>query len=282
MKTPTSVVRCKRAGIIDSIMKVSVLINTYNHQPYIAQAIEGALMQRVNFPVEIVVGEDKSTDGTGEVVEQYARKYPQLIRNLPRPQNLGMHENFYQTYAQCTGQYIALLEGDDYWTDPMKLHIQAAALDANPQWAICFHPAGILEDGRFTPSHELPVPAARKPVYEFQDILRENMIQTATTMFRNHLIPEFPAWIKELEMVDWPLHILNARRGQIGFINRTMAVYRHHAGGVWSMMTMKKKFIAMRKLYALLAEHVAPEYRDMLEARAALMVVEEERLTKPG
>lgn len=105
-------------------MKVSVLMITYNHEKFIAQAIDSILMQQVNFDYEIVIGEDCSTDGTRAIVIQYQKEYPDKIRLLLPEENLGMHKNFVQTFRACQGEYIALLEGDDYWTSPRKLQKQ--------------------------------------------------------------------------------------------------------------------------------------------------------------
>src|SRR3954451_4471341 len=105
-------------------MKVSALIITYNQEKFIEQAVRSALMQRVNFPYEIVVGEDCSTDGTREIVKRLADENPGRIRAHFRDRNLGMHMNHRATFAACTGKYVAMLEGDDYWTDPLKLQKQ--------------------------------------------------------------------------------------------------------------------------------------------------------------
>jgi glycosyltransferase involved in cell wall biosynthesis len=252
-------------------MKLSILMITYKQEPFVAQAIASVLMQRTNFDFELVIGDDKSPDGTGQIAREFARQHPDRIRFLEREANLGMHRNFYDTFAQCRGEYVAILEGDDYWTDPEKLQIQADALDAHPNWAICFHPAAVLEDGQTTPTRELPPPGERRPIYGLADILRGNMIQTPTVMFRNHLFDEFPGWLIDLPMLDWPVHALNARKGDIGFIDRTMAVYRMHGGGIWSMKSMRTKREATQKLYALFAQHVAPEHAAMLRQRASIV-----------
>src|SRR3954451_17918743 len=99
-------------------MKVSALIITYNQEKFIEQAVRSALMQKVNFPYEIVIGEDCSTDGTRDIVRRLAEENPGRIRAILREKNLGMHLNHRATHAACTGQYLAILEGDDYWTDP--------------------------------------------------------------------------------------------------------------------------------------------------------------------
>ena len=119
--------------------KVSVVMLTYNHEKFIAQAIESVLIQRTNFPIELVVGEDCSTDGTREIVRRYAAARPDIIRLVFHEKNVGAYENGQDVLAACQGEYIALLEGDDYWTSPDKLQRQADYLDAQPACALCFH-----------------------------------------------------------------------------------------------------------------------------------------------
>ncbi|MBM3299903.1 MAG: glycosyltransferase, partial [Deltaproteobacteria bacterium] len=110
----------------------SVLMITYNHRPYIAQAIECALNQQTDFPFEIVIGEDCSTDGTREIVFEYQRKHPDVIRVLTSDRNLGPMHNFLRTFDACTGKYVAICEGDDYWHHPEKLKMQVDFLESHP------------------------------------------------------------------------------------------------------------------------------------------------------
>src|ERR1700676_449892 len=117
-------------------MKLSVMMITYNHERYIAQAIESILAQKVNFDYELVIGEDCSTDGTRAVILDFHRRYPSRIVPLLRERNLGGPRNFLGTLAACRGKYLALLEGDDYWICTDKLQRQVDFLEANPAWAI--------------------------------------------------------------------------------------------------------------------------------------------------
>ena len=131
-------------------VKVSVAMITYNHERFIAQAIESVLMQQTDFAVELVIGEDCSTDGTREIVRAYGERYPERVHPLLHEHNLGLkgHNNFVATLKACRGQYIALLEGDDYWTDPHKLQKQVDFLDGHPEYVGCFHNAmEVFDDG---------------------------------------------------------------------------------------------------------------------------------------
>jgi glycosyltransferase involved in cell wall biosynthesis len=211
--------------------KVSVLITTYKHEKFIAQAIESALMQQTDFPFEVVIGEDKSPDDTRKLVEEYQQRHPNKIRLFARERNLSSG-NFVETYAACRGKYVAILEGDDYWTSPDKLQIQADALDAHREWVLCFHTVRVMrEDGSQPPSL---FPQGRKEVSTLDDLLRGNFIQTCSVMFRNGVMQKFPDWYAALALGDWPFFIMLAQHGQLGYLDRTMADYRVHGAGLWA------------------------------------------------
>jgi len=127
--------------------KVSVFMMAYNHAPYIAQALDSALAQQTTFTVEIVIGEDSSTDGTRNIVTDYVQRYPGRIRALLHETNLGASRNQVLVLEACTGEYIALLEGDDFWTDPYKLQKQVDFLDEHLDYAISAHNVTIVGGG---------------------------------------------------------------------------------------------------------------------------------------
>ncbi|MBO7467830.1 MAG: glycosyltransferase family 2 protein [Bacteroidaceae bacterium] len=118
---------------------VSVITITYNHAPYIAKCIEGVLMQKVDFPMEFIIADDCSTDGTREICEKYAKKNPNLIRLILTEKNVGAVENEQRAFKAAKGKYIATCEGDDYWTSSFKLQKQVDFLEANPDYSVCFH-----------------------------------------------------------------------------------------------------------------------------------------------
>lgn len=215
-------------------MKVSVTLISYNQERFIAQAIESVLMQRTDFDFELVVGDDCSTDGTRAVIDSYAASDPR-IRVLPRPRNLGMNRNFWDVLRNCRGQYVAMLEGDDYWTDPTKLQRQAEFLDAHAEVAVVHHRVLVLDDatGRTRPDPWFRI-RRRKTL---DDLLRRgNFLHTASTMFRNRELGDAPPWFLDLKIGDFVLHAMNAAHGEIAYLPRTMSVYRVHGGGVHSMI----------------------------------------------
>lgn len=222
-------------------MKASVSLITYNHAPYIAQAVEGVLRQQTDFDFELVIGEDDSSDGTREIVKEYQAKHPARIRLfLNDRKNVAYVNgkptgqwNFLNNLRQCRGQYIALLDGDDYWTSPHKLQKQVDFLETHPDCALCFHNVTVRDErdaGRSQLFHSEPM----RERYELADLLRGNFMQTCSVVFRAGLFGELPSWILKCPMGDWPLHVLNARHGWIGYLNEVMAVYRMHGGGIWS------------------------------------------------
>ena len=117
---------------------VSVCMTTYNHEAYLAQAIESVLAQQTSFGVELVLGEDCSTDRTPEICRDYAEKYPDRIRLVTSPENVGWRRNYRRTFEACRGKYVAYLDGDDWWSDPLKLQKQADLMEADPECGMCY------------------------------------------------------------------------------------------------------------------------------------------------
>jgi len=160
---------------------VSILMITFNQEKFIAQAIESVLMQRVNFKYEIVIGEDCSTDRTRDIVLEYQEKYSDRIKLLLQGKNAGMHKNFVDTYYACMGKYIALLEGDDYWTDPYKLQKQVDFLEKNPDFAICFHNMQIIYEDE--PHLNRISNIKQKEITNIKTLARGNYVYTASCIF---------------------------------------------------------------------------------------------------
>jgi glycosyltransferase involved in cell wall biosynthesis len=247
-------------------MKVSVLMITYNQERYIAQALDSVLMQEVDFAYEIVIGEDCSTDGTRDIVLSYQRRHPDKIRLLLPDENLGMIRNFAQTYYACLGQYVAILEGDDFWTCADKLQKQVSFLDANPECSICFTTTKVFFEENDAPGYMSPSDC--KALSTIDDLLLGNFMQTCSVMFRNKLFGELPDWFFSGVIGDYPLHVLNAAHGHIGYLNDVMAAYRIHSSGVWSMQ-MDKNFVrnvlAGIQMYRNLDEYFAYKYHSTIK-----------------
>jgi len=207
---------------------------TYNHEPYLAQAIESVLMQKTDFPVELVIGEDCSQDGTRMIVEKYAALYPHIIVARLAENNLGVQKNLQGVLQLCRGEYLAWLDGDDYWTDPQKLAIQVAAMESEPDCALCCHNVEVEEIGRAARPYWISPP----PKYiTYSDFLRLNTIPSLSVMIRRKwLIHEFPDWFFTYRCTDWDVIAYALRHGNARCLDRTMAVYRINPAGVHSGM----------------------------------------------
>lgn len=241
---------------------------TYNHERFIEQAIESALMQVTNFDYEIVIGEDCSTDRTREIVVDYQKRHPEKIRLLLQQQNTGGARNFSQAFQACTGEYVALLDGDDYWTCSHKLESQIQFLAAHPDYAICFHPVEWFYQDEVKPGCAIPErsvwPDNPPETSTLEDILRSVYIQSSSVVFRNHLFENYPEWIYELPFGDWPLFVLHADHGKIGCLSEVMSAYRRHTGGVWFAVEDEARYLAVIKMYGFLNTHFNYKYAGMI------------------
>jgi len=219
---------------------VSISCITYNHINFIRDAIEGFLMQKTNFPFEILIHDDYSTDGTEDVIREYEKKYPDIIKPIYEKENQwskGIRGSLVFNFPRAQGKYMALCEGDDYWTDPLKLQKQVDFLEANPDFSVCFHPVKVIQEDGSKPDEIFPSFEHRfkKDVLGLEDLLVHNFIQTNSVMYRWRFVNEnikdfFP---KDILPGDWFLHMLHAQKGKIGFIDEVMAVYRRHKDGLW-------------------------------------------------
>lgn len=249
--------------------KVSVLMTAYNHASFIGQAIESALAQEVVFEYEILIAEDCSTDETRAIVQSYQARFPDRIRLILRPSNLGGRRNFIDAFLSAHGQYVALLEGDDFWTSPRKLQRQAAFLDSHPDYSFCF--TGSLkqyEDDVARPIRKLPEPVLHS-TYTIDDIIDRNFIRTCSVMYRRALLPAFPDWFYETPVGDWPLHILMARHGPIGCLPEAMAMHRVHGSGVWSPKPVSIRRKGSLKTLTIMRAHLGPQYRRQFDRSIA-------------
>ena len=214
---------------------ISICIISYNQAAYIVQAIDSAIIQKLNYSVEIIIADDYSTDGTRELIFKYANQYPDLIRVLPRTINLGPARNFVDLIYAANGKYIAYLEGDDYWTVDSKVQNQVDFLENNPDFAICFTDAiETFSEDINDPKNYLSGGSGGISETTINELIFRNYIQTCTVVFKNKLFGKFPDWYMQLKMGDWPLHLLNASYGQIKYLNFSSAVHRNHSSGVWS------------------------------------------------
>lgn len=214
--------------------KVSVSMITYNHERFIAKAIEGVLMQDVDFDIELRIGEDYSTDRTRDIVLSYQKQHPDIIHVSDHGANVGAAENFIRTFRSCTGEYVALLDGDDYWTCPTKLRRQVEYLEQTWDCSLVCHAVTKRFDNGPV-REEIQYPWRRQPRYSLADVARWLAIPLSSMMFRRVDFDGFPPGAEHLRNGDWILLFLMARKGEIGYMDEVMGVHWIHEGGIWSM-----------------------------------------------
>ena len=206
---------------------ISVSVICFNQENFIAETLNGILSQRTGFSFEIVVSDDRSTDGTRRIVSDFVEKFPGLIRANFNSERKGMKENFLRNLDRCRGDFIAICDGDDLWTDPQKLQLQVDFLRANEDCTSVFHRVR-HESRKGNLFQELPLSHMRKSRSTVEDLLREGtFMPTSSIMFRRPAEGSWPRWFWRLEnIVDLPLNIFNALRGDIGYIDETLGIYR--------------------------------------------------------
>lgn len=244
-------------------MMLTILSITYNHGPYIAETIEGFLMQKTNFDFDIVIGVDLSTDNTLEVCLSYQKKYPGKIKVLAREKNLGMMGNLIDTISHCHGKYIAFCEGDDFWTDPQKLQMQVDFLEQHPDYALCAHDVECLSGTKRYRNNQVAVQQDADLQYMLR---RGNYTPTLSVVYRNFpdMIP-FLEKFRDAPFADYLMRISNAEHGKIHYMKKRMAVYRAHSGGMWSGLSMEQGLFKHLHFLEMVHDRVPESYRDDLK-----------------
>lgn len=228
---------------------VSVCMLAYNIESFVGEAMEGVLGQQTDFPVELVIGEDCSTDATRRVCEAYAEKHPGRIRLLPAETNLGIAGNAARTLRQCRGKYIAICDGDDVWTDPDKLKDQVLFLEQNPDYGAVYTDVQTIDEhGNETddPDH-VYIREQYAAGDLFFKLLTGNFINNSTAVFRRQLIDGYEIDTdRDYYTHDHLLWLYISTQAKIHFIESKTTRYRKHSGGVTNstakLASNKKKF----------------------------------------
>ncbi|HWD10245.1 MAG TPA: glycosyltransferase [Solirubrobacteraceae bacterium] len=242
---------------------VSVVLRTYNHAAWIAQAIESVLLQRVPFAFELIVAEDCSSDGTRAIVEGYAARHPDVIRPLLPERNVGHGEMFRRGLEAAGGRYIAYLDGDDYWTSTAKLARQVEFLEREPACPSCFHDVSLIYDDAGVPSGAVTPHLAEQRV-SLEQILMECFIPAPAMLFRSEVAARLPGWVFESAWIDWLIHIRGAESGPIGYLPEVLAAYRVHRGGMFSALDRVSQLEEDVRFYPRLMAEL-PRERDLIE-----------------
>lgn len=241
---------------------VSICCLTYNHESYIEAALEGFLKQKVSFSYEILIHDDASTDSTARIIRRYAEKYPDIIKPVLQRENQyskGItNPSGAFNFPRARGKYIAMCEGDDYWTDERKLQTQIDYLESHPDCSLCIHSARIITmDGSKSDKR-------MRPYKKNRVIFPEEMIDkgcgypTASMVFRSSLVKELPSYYTECPVGDTPLQLMAASKGYGYYIDQDMSIYRLGGASSWTIQgkqgdyeaKQKKYYEEMRKSYA--------------------------------
>lgn len=214
---------------------VSICCVTYNHEKYIRDAIEGFLLQKTTFPFEIIIHDDASVDNTQDIIREYEHKYPVIIKPIYQIENQwskGVKPLLNYIWPRTCGKYIALCEGDDYWTDPLKLQQQVDILEHNQLYSMVYH--NMLFKNEMDNSLKLS-DWPQKPELSIRDLAERNYIYTASAVFRKSAfnVNSMPS---NLPFGDYFIWLMVAKSGLIKYIDEPMGVYRIHEGGIWSTM----------------------------------------------
>jgi glycosyltransferase involved in cell wall biosynthesis len=205
---------------------LSVVMTTYNHERYIATAIESVLRQQTDFPIEIVIGEDCSTDRTLNIALDYQRQYPEAIRIVRSESNVGWRENYRRTIAAAQGRYIALLDGDDYFTHRKKLQMQVDLLEANPDVGMCYGRSERVDE-----SGNTTIYPEGECLTTLEAMLRRNPAENCTVVARKALVERYYEEIRPAEHPEWltddlPMWLWFAANSRYMAIDCPMSVHR--------------------------------------------------------
>lgn len=234
-------------------LMVSIRCITYNHEPYIRQCLEGFVMQKTNFRFEAIVHDDASTDGTAEIIREYAEKYPDIIKPILETENqYSKHDGSLKKIMDeaCKGKYTAVCEGDDYWTDPNKLQIQVDFMESHPDFSMCWHDADIISvmDNSVKGNHRR---YKKDAICKVEDIIEGGgeFIPTASMVYRKEIQDNAPIELLNQNVGDYPLQLLFALSGNVYYFDKKMSVYRIGVPNSWSQRMISNYAANMKKLW---------------------------------
>ena len=250
---------------VDRVPMVSVSCITYNHGRYLRKALDSFLSQKTSFFFEILIHDDASTDDTVSIIKEYAESYPEII--VP----MFEEENQYSrgisnisgvfNFPRARGRYIAMCEGDDFWTDEEKLQKQVDFMEANPEYSMCCHGASVVsEDGAFRTENEIRPFEADRELTPAMLISKKTNLPTASLFFRTEYALSLPEWYFSCPVGDIPLQLYMLTRGRVFYFDRKMSAYRMGAEGSWGSSMdgnsaekrekWEKHYTAMKSLYS--------------------------------
>ena len=237
---------------------ISVCVGCYNQRRYIGKCLDSIVGQEIYVPIEILVGDDGSTDGTAELVQDYARRDARIVP-VCRPQNLGFLENHRDLFARTRGEFVAICDGDDYWTDADKLAKQLAAMQANPRLTLAISAGLKVSESREEPLGLLQIGGPSRELGLGEMIAAVTGVPTASMFMRREALMALPAKTYEQPVLDYSFQLLLAARGPVWYDSSVTCAYRVSSIGSWteSLAISQEKYLQRHEAFAT--------YQDFLE-----------------
>ncbi|MDD3251309.1 MAG: glycosyltransferase [Lachnospiraceae bacterium] len=239
---------------------VSICCITYNQASYIRDALEGFLKQKTDFAYEVLIHDDASTDGTAEIIREYATRYPDRILPILQTQNqyaLGRTSvSGLYNFPRVRGRYVAMCEGDDYWTDAEKLQMQVDYMEAHPDCSLCFHSARVEVQGRAVTEQLMRPYRSDRRITSEEIIDKTSGYPTASLLFRSEMIARLPDFYMNAPIADIPLQLLAAARGWAYYMDRPMCVYRLGGAASWTTLMKQGNYEEKQRQYAQAMERM--------------------------
>lgn len=240
------------------MLKVQVVVMTYNHAAYIKEALDSILRQETQYPYKILVHDDASTDGTREIIEEYQSKHPHLFHCILQDENQFQMGNLIidaVIWPHLSAEYIAYLDGDDIWSDKNKLQTQIEYLDKHAGCAICQTRSVMFDSATGKDINKFPSKSKSRKRMSWIDLVKGNFILSSAAMHRLSALPELPSGFADLSFGDYPKYALVAQKGWIGLIDQEMARYRIHSSNMWFSADAAGKLKKTREAQAFVARH---------------------------
>ena len=234
------------------VPSLTILLVCFNHAGYIQRALDSIAAQVYEGDIELVIADDGSTDATVDIISRWAQLNPQFrCRHLPKEPNMGITRTYARGFASCSqSDYVAVLEGDDYWIHPRKLAQQVEFLEEHLECNLCSTNYFIFKESEESFTARVPV-ASDYALLDVRSLIADNVVGNfSTCVYRRQALHGLQSELFELKAYDWIINICVARRSFIGFLNTPMSVYRLHGGGVWSANTTERKLAEQRDVLA--------------------------------
>jgi glycosyltransferase involved in cell wall biosynthesis len=251
--------------------QLSILLVTYNHEKFLRKALDSLFNQVFEGPIELVIADDSSSDSTVRIIKTYEAKDSRFVfKYLNNTNNLGITKNYRRGFAACTGEYVAILEGDDYWISPNKLQRQIEFLRCHWECNLCSANYLVFDERRSSLTPRIAIGHGYQLISARQ-LIADNIVGNfSTCMYRKEALTSLPPELFEIRSYDWIVNILVTKNCMIGFLNEPLSVYRLHENGVWSNNSQVEKLRHQLELipaYDALTNHLFSVEFELLSAQ---------------